>query len=177
MIIYWGSIFVVFFVAGLLVPLFLLWSPIGAFISIRQARKRGLNAWHYGTIGFLYSVLFLLPWVYLTIRMSQRSIPRRSIVVGYMTIYFFWATLFVATSDFLGGALTLAFAALAILSAGYLLVRLHELSQPRALYNQPQGPPAEYTHRIKDLVYIAPFIFVGIQTVLWLVVQRFGDSP
>ena len=67
-----------------------LWAPFGALICARIAGKRGLNVWRYAGAGALYSLLLFWPWVYLVLRMKDRSLHRGLIVLFYVVVYFTW---------------------------------------------------------------------------------------
>ena len=67
-----------------------LWAPFGALICARIARKRGLNVWRYAGVGALYSILLFWPWVYLALRMNDKTLHRGLIVLFYVVVYFTW---------------------------------------------------------------------------------------
>ena len=68
----------------------LLWSPFAALICRLVAHVRRLLGNGYGGAGFRYSLLFLLPWVYLVLRMAGVPVPRVVVRVGYGILYGFW---------------------------------------------------------------------------------------
>ena len=68
----------------------LLWSPFAALICRLVAHVRKLPSKGYGGAGFRYSVLFLLPWVYLVLRMAGVPVPRVVVRVGYGILYGLW---------------------------------------------------------------------------------------
>lgn len=67
-----------------------LWSPIAALICGGIARARGLSVSRYAAAGAVYSALLILPWLYLVVRMFNRSVPRFIVVAGYMVLYLGW---------------------------------------------------------------------------------------
>ncbi len=67
-----------------------LWSPIAALICGIAARRRGLPALKYAAMGAGYSIMFFFPSVYLTLRMFDRSVPRRVAIIGYILHYAIW---------------------------------------------------------------------------------------
>ena len=83
----------------------LLWSPIAAIICLLIARIRGLRGDGYGSAGFRYSLLFLLPWIYLALRMAGVPVPRMVERIGYALLYGVWAVLALV---FIGGGPTMA---------------------------------------------------------------------
>lgn len=71
-----GLIFVPLFVAPLLafwIVLGLIWAPLAAAISMKKARPLGLNPWKYAAYAFLFSVMFIVPWLYLDDSLSSRK--------------------------------------------------------------------------------------------------------
>ena len=71
----------------------LVWSPVAALICLLIASVRGLREEGYGSAGFRYSVLFLLPWIYLALRMA--GMPPSKVVerIGYALLYGLWGLL------------------------------------------------------------------------------------
>ena len=79
---------VTFFVVSMVFGL--LWSPFAALMCRLVAHVRKLPGNGYGGAGFRYSVLFLLPWVYLVLRMAGVPVPRLVVRVGYGMLYGLW---------------------------------------------------------------------------------------
>ena len=90
---FWGSLFVSFFLLPLIAVLGLLWSPIAATISWRLARNRGLHGLGYAFAGAVYSALFLVPWLYLTMRLVGKMPPIWMIGFSYFLLYLAWSAL------------------------------------------------------------------------------------
>ena len=67
-----------------------LWSPFAALICWLRARSLGLPPRRYAAIGALYSALFFLPWLYLTLRMFGKTVADSVVVVGYIVLYLIW---------------------------------------------------------------------------------------
>ena len=67
----------------------LLWAPFAAFICAVIARVRGLSSSYAGT-GAWYSMLFILPWFYLALRMLGVRVPQGLVRIGYTTFYGAW---------------------------------------------------------------------------------------
>ncbi len=68
----------------------LVWSPFAALISALIARSRGLNVGRYALSGATHSAGFLLPWIYLVLRMYSVSVPRVIAILIYIFIYSVW---------------------------------------------------------------------------------------
>lgn len=65
----------------------LIWMPFAAASCMYVARSKGLNVNAYGIAGAVYSVLFILPWVYLVLRMYDVSIDKRVVRAVYVVLY------------------------------------------------------------------------------------------
>ena len=76
---------------GLLAVVGLLWAPIGAFSCVLVARARNLAPGGYGTSGAKCSMLLILPWIYLVIRLFDRSVPVFFVILVYILVYAVWA--------------------------------------------------------------------------------------
>ena len=86
---------------GLSMVFGLLWSPFAALICRLIVHLRGLPGSGYGGAGFRYSLLFLLPWIYLVLRMVGVPFPMVVVRVGYGLLYGLW--LVAAVGSFAGG--------------------------------------------------------------------------
>ncbi len=89
-----GIIFVTsiysFFVTYSWVLVSVVFSPFAAGICMWLARRRGLNVWHYGLIGAIYSLSFLYPWIYLATRLLGRRMSGKIVIAGYVNMYVWW---------------------------------------------------------------------------------------
>ena len=69
----------------------LVWTPFGTLICAFVAHFRGLKGEPYATAAAKSSILLLLPWVYLVIRLSfARSLSRFAVMPVYVLIYATW---------------------------------------------------------------------------------------
>ena len=82
----------------------LLGAPIAALICFIIGRIRGLNETHAGT-GAWYSMLFILPWLYLALRMLGARISDGAARAGYALFYGLW--LYGASVVVIGGLIYL----------------------------------------------------------------------
>ena len=80
----------VFWFIVLSMVLGLLWSPFAGLICRLVSHHRKLPGSGYGGAGFRYSILFLLPWVYLVLRMTGLSVPSVVVRAGYGLLYGLW---------------------------------------------------------------------------------------
>ena len=71
-------------------PLGILFAPFSALICYIRARSMGLPPGHYARIGALYSAFLLLPWIYLIVRMFNKTVPNILIGIGYCVLYAIW---------------------------------------------------------------------------------------
>lgn len=67
----------------------LLGAPFAALICFIIGRSKGLTETHAGT-GAWYSMLFILPWLYLVLRMLGVRIPDGAVRTGYGVLYGLW---------------------------------------------------------------------------------------
>ena len=82
--------FSMLFFIPLSMPLGILWSPFGALICALIARRRALPVKYYAGMGAWHSALLLLPWIYLVLRMTGRTVSRGWISFGYFILYAVW---------------------------------------------------------------------------------------
>ena len=78
------------FLAIVLVIIGVVWLPFAAFWCARVARGKGLSVRSYAVRGGVYSALFFLPWVYLTLRMAGKSGARAVATGSYWLLYAIW---------------------------------------------------------------------------------------
>ena len=91
-----GEVFLWIPVSVLLLALLgLLWAPVAALICVLVARFRKLDGESYGAAGAKHSILLVLPWVYLLVRMLfGRSLPVFFVAPVYVVIYSIWHPVF-----------------------------------------------------------------------------------
>ena len=140
----------------------ILWAPVAAFVSMRQARALGYNIWYYGLVGALYSTFLFLPWLYLTNRLSGGRTPRSLIVIGYFIAYMVWIISLGFTYLFLNID-NRGLASLALFVSGALL-----LASIFSFRREPDylPPSPEYEHRPRDFFYVVPFAFATAQAIV-----------
>lgn len=68
----------------------LLWAPFAMVICGAIARTRGLSVVRYAGAGGIYSILFVLPWFYLVVRMFGAKPQRALVQAGYIFLYLGW---------------------------------------------------------------------------------------
>lgn len=74
----------------LLMVIGVVWTPFGAAICGRKARSKGLSVQRYRVAATIHSALFILPWAYLALRLSDRAVPRAFVVQGYVILFGLW---------------------------------------------------------------------------------------
>lgn len=85
--IFWGAIFFAIVFGGPMLVTGLLWAPFAAMICWRLAEWRGLNGRRYAVTGATYSILYFLPWVYLVVRLCDRTVPSFLVRGVYIVLY------------------------------------------------------------------------------------------
>ena len=80
-------ILVPFIAISLGLVLGLVWAPFGALVCSLVARRKGLERRRFAVAGALYSLFFFWPWVYLLLRMYDRSVPRFLVRGAYIMLY------------------------------------------------------------------------------------------
>ena len=169
-LVFWVVVISTAIVTFIWLPLSILWAPFAAFISARQARTQGSEIWwQYGLLGALYSVSFLLPWIYLAWRLSQRRMPISLIMTGYISIYILWLlSLFFTFSFLTTESQVVALLALFVGVAFGILstfVLLRNVSRDR-FRDQLQPFSKFHEEPFRDLPYIAPFILAFVQMII-----------
>ena len=76
--------------AYFVIALGLLWSPFAMVICGAIARTRGLSVVRYAGAGGIYSILFILPWFYLVVRMFGAKPQHALVQAGYVFLYLGW---------------------------------------------------------------------------------------
>ena len=90
---------VYFVFAGVILGVFLIllpytsvaWMPFAVLITFLIAYMRNQDTKLYTQRGALYSLLLIMPWIYLTVRMFGNRVPTGLIKTGYIILYFLWA--------------------------------------------------------------------------------------
>ena len=79
-----------FLVEVVAVPLCILWAPFGAMIAARLSRRGSAGNRNYAVIGAAYSVLFLIPWLFLVMRLRGYRVSKPFIWIAYTLVYGGW---------------------------------------------------------------------------------------
>ena len=61
----------------------LLWAPFNALLCFKAAKKHTLTGWPYAVAGAAYSILLVLPGLYLLMRLRGNAIHRSQIIAAY----------------------------------------------------------------------------------------------
>ena len=81
------AILMLFFLLTLFVHLALaaglLWASFNALLCFKAAKKRALTGWPYAVAGAAYSILFVLPGLYLLLRLRDNTIHRSQVIAAY----------------------------------------------------------------------------------------------
>ena len=176
----WGPLLTMFFL-GYSLALSVLWTPFGVGLCMLLARRKGLSVPYYGIIGAAYSLLFVLPCIYLVTRLSGRRIPTYLIIATYSAVYTLWVFLllgmyFYTYEEILWDSArprvtdtrweislypTHIGAVVAFVSTWVLAI---DLKRRRNSRDSDQRFPEDYEHSLRDMLYLVPFVFLGIAT-------------
>ncbi len=151
----------------LLLGIGVLWSPFAAVMCFNKAESAGLPSIRYALMGALYSVLFLMPLIYLTARMDDKRTPKGLVVLGYVLLYgVIWlvgATTGVANvvSFFLdvAGSHVSEWEQNGIALTVYLVYILSLIVSLFMLFNPPpNGTGRRFHETLPPFAYILPFV-------------------
>lgn len=169
----------------------IVWSPVAALLCGIAAHKRGMSTARYAIAGAFYSALFILPWIYLMLRLLGRKAPTDLVYLGYIIIYTAWVLcpiplyfamayiFFTHTSrldellsfelqvfDYLlawGASIYIVFNVLVLLKSIHDLRRVHRI-ESEASHSQRDVLP--------DRRYILPFVYpIFLTTVFFVVIN------
>ena len=157
----------------------MIWMPFAAATCAFVARRKGLDIKVYGIAGAVYSVLFVIPWIYLVLRMHGIFVSRRVVRGMYVVMYVYvWMlglmvlnVIIAFDSDWRGvGLLLLLVNVLTwIVSADMIQRRNRYDREQEALISRRHS--VEYVNETRQtslphFVYIIPFAMV----LAWMVV-------
>jgi len=87
----------------LLTILGLLWAPVAALTCLLVARLRKLHGESFGAAGAKHSILLVLPWIYLLVKLILgRPLPTFLVVPVYVLIYGIWLFFYIVVFN-IGG--------------------------------------------------------------------------
>ena len=151
----------------------LVWMPFGAAICVFVAKQRNLNASTYGWAGATYSALFLVPWIYLVLRMCGVSMWNGITYLAYALLYAVWifaVVLHPTSYDFVA---LLIVSLLSLVASLILLIDRHRSDREYDAQGSRSLPPKRLgrssTTDLPSLLYILPFILLFI----WLLLMSF----
>ncbi len=151
-LVFWGPIYVMMYLMIMIAGA--LWSPFAAVITMAIARQRGLHPYRYAAIGMAYSALFLLPWIYLVIRMYDRSVPNLLVYLVYMILYGAWILIIMGVAIFGFGPAALALFNFIVLVMSICLMACKNTPD---MYKNPNTVRDQTKAIVPDFIYILPF--------------------
>ena len=172
--------------AAVLLTFGVLWSPVAALLCGIGARKRRMSTLRYTVAGAFYSMLFVVPSVYLLFRLNDANIPQGLVRLVYIIIYTAWvfgpicllASLFLMSLNptpipsggetTLIGWISFAFSIVNILA---LLKSYHDLNHPHPWSNPVDDDGQNIEEEMfPDRRYILPFVYPIVLTMVFLIV-------
>ena len=174
------------FLAGW-IALGLAWAPFAAFISMRKARRLGLNPLKFAALAFVLSLFFIFPWLYLnesldgteSLELRGESLTDRIVAYAPFVLYACWLLGPIAKLGFLLGATTvvpytpadeqiselqISELRLTVVVSLMLLAWVGSLIQLR---NRGPGQRKQVTptYLAPDYVRIMPFVYAFLSTI------------
>ena len=154
----------------------LIWMPFAAATCMYVARSKRLNVNAYGIAGAVYSVLFILPWIYLVLRMYGVSVDKRVVRAVYVVLYvYIWMlgvmvlnVIIALDQDWRGIAFLLLFVNMItwIVSADMLRHRNHEDRKEEFHFLRGHSNSEMQQAPLPHFVYLIPFAMV----LFWMLV-------
>lgn len=176
------------YIGGLVQFVGVVFSPFAALGCARIAHRRGLGVWRYALAGGAYSIMLLLPWLYLVRGMEGKPVPSDFIKWAYYAVYALWIALLISQGLFLftpqeGGdwpplwddspitdqdrlfwSLWWILVAMIIASVTAFVVSLVTLRSRIAM--AAKQPPDTQPDEIPHFVYIMPFSCVSVHLIM-----------
>ena len=81
-------------------------APIFALISFLIARRKDLDGARFALIGAVYSAMFLMPWIYLVLRMKGKRPPKKLVISTYVFMYTIWLSILAGLFVYVGFGVT-----------------------------------------------------------------------
>ena len=141
-------------------------APLAGILSVVQARQHGYASWlYYGLAGTVFSLHLLLPWLYISLRLSGTAVPPLLIRAVYIFAIVIWAIYLVNGFVTLGIVanigpffrLVLYTGTFAFAVTVVLLVRNFNLDQRRMRARQTEN---DFRLSVRDFAYLTPFTFL-----------------
>lgn len=190
----WFALSVIFFplsasvMSGFIALAGLIWAPFGALICARAASRRGLQAHRYAVAGAAFSVLYLVPWFYLVLRMHNKYVPRFVIWCVYFILYIpiwlfgviglglFLLAFAFDTSSWQGANLTLVryfLIAQVLVTSFFWIVSLRRLLRMNR-YDNYFPPTHDWDPLLPHSTYVLPFVYALAGSVLMFLTAWLG---
>ena len=169
----------------------LLWAPVAALTCLLAVHFRRLSDESYGAAGAKQSILLVLPWIYLMVRlMFGRSIPTPLVGAVYVLIYAFWLIVYILVFN-IGGLLasvldmlvtrsesltTMAifFVALSVMLPGNILTWRSSLRSLRRRYASDKNSACKSPPVVPHGDYMTPFVWLIVWSIVILVITIVG---
>ena len=180
------GVFGMFLVFPFLFGLCLLWAPFASAMCAVGAKNRGLSAKRYALAGGLYSLMLMLPWVYLVNRLAGNRLPRALVKWCYGLLYVFWLWMpirsgyeliesaegvFAPAAHFASLVSWINFATWAASLAWLAYVNGHDTTKAERWWEKEEG---ERFEPLPHLAYVQPFGTATLWALLILAVTYVG---
>lgn len=150
-------------------------APFSAITCGLLARRRGLNAWGHALAGGIFSVLMVVPSVYLVLRLLNKRPPAELTYLVYLAVFALWflGTIFAPLGLLL---LDVRFSSSyepdSVLSYGThvmaLIVNSTALVSWIVWWNRRKPNPEDSDKVLPPVGYVLPFFMAPVGLVVWL---------
>ncbi len=153
------------------------WIPFGTTICVLVAKQKNLNVSTYGWAGATYSALFLVPWIYLILRMCGLSMSNGMIYLAYALLYAVWVFAVVMSPILYEYSVVLLIVSLLSLVASLILLidrYRSDREYDAQIYRKssPERVGRTSTTSLPHFLYILPFILLFIWLLLVSLLSR-----
>ena len=187
-----GEVFFWIPVAVLLLSILgLLWAPVAALTCLLVARLRKLDGESFGAAGAKQSILLVLPWIYLLVRlMFGRSIPRSLVAAVYVLIYAIWLIFYILVFNVVGllasvldilvthsqslTTMVILFIALSVMLPVNILTWGSSLRSLRRRYAADKKRACKSPPIVPHGDYMTPFVWLIVWSIIVLVITIVG---
>ena len=161
------------------------WAPAAALTCVLAARFRKLTGESYAWVGAMCSMLLILPWVYLLVRLIfGRSLPVFVVAPVYLIIYAIWLIFYIAVFNVIALVVIIAdifvlhteplqisaslFVVLSVMLPMNVYTWMRSARNLHRRYTVNKESPSASAIAALDCAYLAPFIWLSVWSMVVL---------